>query len=88
MVVAEALARNLKFFGTRLGGILDITESAPGVELFEQNDWTGLTTAIEQWINQGSPRPQGAAILMQARYRPTYVAQRLLEIYREVLNLR
>jgi glycosyltransferase involved in cell wall biosynthesis len=84
--VAEALARNLKFFGSRLGGIVDIAEGVPGVELFEKDDWPGLTAAIARWIGQGHPRTEGAAALMRERYHPQAVARRHLEIYREVLN--
>jgi glycosyltransferase involved in cell wall biosynthesis len=85
--VAEALARNLKFFGSRLGGIVDIAEGAPDAELFEKDDWPGLTAAIARWIGQGHPRPEGAAILMRERYHPEIVARRHLEIYREAAAL-
>ena len=84
--VAEALARNLKFFGSRLGGIVDIAEGVPGAELFEKDDWPGLTAAIARWIGQGCPRPVGADVIMRERYHPQTVARRHLEIYREVLN--
>jgi glycosyltransferase involved in cell wall biosynthesis len=85
-VVVESLARELKFFGSRLGGIVDIAAGAPGAELFERDDWTGLADAIERWIKEGCPRPQGAAALIRGRYHPTVIAQRHLEIYREVLG--
>lgn len=89
LVVAEALARNLKFFGARLGGIIDIAEAVPGVELFAENDWSGLMTdAIARWIGQGHLKADGAAAIMHQRYHPEVVAQRHLEIYREVLNTR
>jgi len=84
--VAEALARNLKFFGSRLGGIVDIAEGAPDAELFAPDDWPGLTAAIARWIGQEHPRPEAAAALMRERYHPETVARRHVEIYREVLN--
>jgi glycosyltransferase involved in cell wall biosynthesis len=87
-VVVESLSRDLKFFGSRLGGIADIAAGAPGAELFERDDWAGLDDAIERWIKQGCPRPQGAAAFIRGRYHPTVIAQRHLEIYREVLNIR
>ncbi len=87
-VVVEALARDLKFFGARTGGIVDIAGDAPGAELFSGNDWTGLTDAIARWIKQGHPRPIGAAALMRKRYHPETIARRHLEIYREVLSTR
>ncbi len=87
-VVGEALARNLKFFGANLGGIKDIAREAPGAELFARDDWAGLTEAIARWIEAGHPRPTEAAAVMRQRYHPEVVAQRHLEIYREVLSTR
>lgn len=86
LVTAEALARNLKFFGARLGGIIDIAEGVSGAELFDENDWSGLTAAMARWIKQGSPKAESAAITMRERYHPAIVARRHLEIYREVLK--
>lgn len=87
LVVAEALARGLKFFGSRLGGILDIAEGTPGAELFEGGDWNGLQAAIGRWIKQGFPRP-GPASVIRERYHPQVIARRHVEIYREVLSSR
>jgi glycosyltransferase involved in cell wall biosynthesis len=87
MNVAEALARNLKFFGSRLGGILDIASGVPGAELFEKDDWAGLTAAIAAWIRQGWPRPDGSNAIMRERFHPQVVARRHVEIYHEVLNI-
>ncbi len=84
--VAEALARNLKVFGTRLGGIIDIAEGVPGADLFEPDDWAGLTAALANWIKQGHPRPQEAAAVMRERYHPEAVARRHLEVYRELIS--
>jgi glycosyltransferase involved in cell wall biosynthesis len=86
LVVAEALARGLKFFGARLGGIVDVAEGVPGAELLAGGDWAGLTGAIGGWIKSGGHRPEGAAALMRQRYHPAVIAQRHLEIYREVLG--
>jgi glycosyltransferase involved in cell wall biosynthesis len=85
LVVAEALARDLKFFGARVGGIADIAGGVPGAELFAVDDWRGLTSAIAEWIRSGFPRALGAAEVMRARYHPEVIAKRHLEIYREVL---
>ena len=46
LVVAEALARNLKFFGTRVGGLPEITDGVEGAELFALNDEQSLVSAI------------------------------------------
>jgi glycosyltransferase involved in cell wall biosynthesis len=86
-VVVESLSRDLKFFGSRLGGIVDIAADAPGAELFGRDDWAGLADAIERWIKAGCPRPQDAAAFIRGRYHPEVIARRHLEIYREVLRL-
>jgi len=86
LVVAEALSRNLKFFGSRVGGVPDIAAEADSAELFDEKDWNGLSASISKWIQQGSPRPKQAAELMRQRYHPNKIARRHLEIYREVLS--
>ena len=86
LVVAEALARNLKFFGASVGGISDIAGGVDSAELFTPQDWTGLENAIGTWIAAGCPRPSSADALMRERYHPQVIARRHLEIYREVLG--
>lgn len=88
LVVAEALARNLKFFGTRSGGVGDIAEGVEGAELFAPGDWEGLAGAIRSWFTNGSPRPSSAAPEMKRRYHPDAIAKEHLRIYRELLNSR
>jgi glycosyltransferase involved in cell wall biosynthesis len=85
MSVLEGLGRDLKFFGTRVGGIVDIAQDMPGAELFAPDDWPGLTVAITRWITQGHPRPVGAAALVRERYDPVTLAKRHVEIYRQVI---
>jgi glycosyltransferase involved in cell wall biosynthesis len=88
LVVAEALARNLKFFGSRVGGVPDITDEVKDAELFAKDDWVGLGTSISNWIKRGSPRPDEAQQqLMRDRYHPIAIAERHIEIYREVLRI-
>ena len=41
LVAAEALARGLKLFGARVGGIPEIAAGATDAELFDANDWAG-----------------------------------------------
>jgi glycosyltransferase involved in cell wall biosynthesis len=86
LVVAEALARNLKFFGSRAGGIVDIAESIEGAELFALGDWTGLENAIARWVERGAPRPISAAQTMRERYYPDVIARRHLDIYEQILR--
>lgn len=88
LAVAEGLARNLKFFGTRIGGVIDIASQVEMAELFEADDWDGLGRAIARWIESGCARPTLAAAEMKRRYDPIHIARRHLEIYREVLGAR
>ena len=85
-VVVEALARELKFFGSRLGGIQDIASGIPGCELVDKDDWGGLTDAIASWVKRGSPRQHGSAAIIRQLYHPKAIARRHLDIYREVLS--
>jgi len=86
VVVAEALARNLKFFGLRNGGIVDVAETVDQAELFNEGDWDGLKRGLKNWMNSGFARPTLAATTMKERYEPLLVARRHWEIYREVLE--
>jgi glycosyltransferase involved in cell wall biosynthesis len=85
LVVAEALARNLKLFGAATGGVGEIAGGVDGAELFPATDFTALENSIADWIAGGCPQPQTAAATMRARYHPEVIARRHLEIYREVL---
>jgi glycosyltransferase involved in cell wall biosynthesis len=86
LVVAEGLARNLKLFAGSTGGVPDIATGVEGAELFSGQDWPGLEKSLARWLETGCPRPQAAAAVMRQRYAPEVIAQRHLEIYREVLN--
>jgi glycosyltransferase involved in cell wall biosynthesis len=86
LVVAEGMARGLKCFGARLGGIMDISSGVTDAELFEMEDWDGLTAGIAKWIRDGHPRSAGTVEAIQARYHPRVIAERHVEIYREVLS--
>ena len=86
LVVAEALARNLKFFGSAAGGVVDIARGVEGAELFGLQDWAALEAAVTRWLLSGGSRPVNAAAVMGERYHPRIIARRHLEIYREVLG--
>jgi glycosyltransferase involved in cell wall biosynthesis len=88
LVVAEALARNLKLFTAATGGIVDIATGVEGAEVFASDDWNGLEAGIARWITAGHPQPSGAAGVIRERYQPENIARRHLEIYREVLKTR
>jgi glycosyltransferase involved in cell wall biosynthesis len=84
LVVAEALSRNLKFFGFKAGGVTDIASGVDRAELIDDGDWSGLKKAIRHWILNGAPGPASAAAEMRRKYHPSKIAQRHLEIYREI----
>jgi glycosyltransferase involved in cell wall biosynthesis len=85
LVVAEALARNLKVFGFETGGLKDITEGATGPVLVAPDNWSALEREISKWLTHGFPPTPPNHNLMASRYHPLVVARRHLEIYREVL---
>ena len=86
LVVAEALARGLKFFGARVGGIPDIAEGMSGAELVEAGDWPGLRDAVGAWLRAGAPLPRSVGAEVEARFHPQVIALRHLEIYRETIS--
>jgi len=88
LVAAEALSRNLKFFGTPTGGLRDIAHEVSTAELLDGNDPEQLCRSIAQWLQQDCPRPTMAATTMRARYHPDVIAQRHERIYRELLSSR
>jgi glycosyltransferase involved in cell wall biosynthesis len=88
LVVAEGLARNLKFFGTKVGGVADIASGTDGAELFEDGNLVLLEEAIFQWLAAGHPKPTQAARQMRERYRPQAVARRHVEIYSQMIGAR
>jgi glycosyltransferase involved in cell wall biosynthesis len=86
LVAAEALSRNLKVFGTRTGGLLDIAQDVPAAELIDAYDQEQLHNAIAGWLRQECPQPTTSAAKMQTRYHPDVIAQRHERIYRELLS--
>jgi glycosyltransferase involved in cell wall biosynthesis len=86
LVVAEALARNLKLFGAATGGVVDIANDIEGAELFPVQKFSALQEAIAAWLESGYPQPQTAAGEIRKRYHPETIARRHLEIYRETLG--
>jgi glycosyltransferase involved in cell wall biosynthesis len=86
LVVAEALARNLKFIGFRAGGVPEIAEGVEGAELFADGDWDALKLALTKWVRAGFPCPSNAAEAMRARYHPDVIARQHLAAYRQVLQ--
>jgi glycosyltransferase involved in cell wall biosynthesis len=87
LVVAEALARNLKVFVSKTGGLVDIIDGVPEVEAFEIQDLNGLRLSLSKWIQCGCPPATNTNEPMRLRYHPERVAELHLQIYREVLKM-
>lgn len=85
LVVAEAMARGLKFFGAKLGGIVDIASGIDGAELHE--DFQSLQAGVSQWLDAGASAPALAADEIASRYHPHVIAEEHLKIYQQVLAL-
>lgn len=86
LVVAEGLARNLKFFGASVGGVVEIAEGVDGADLFAPDDFAGLENAIARWLAADCPAPRNATEIMRQRYHPEVIARRHMEIYQEILT--
>ena len=86
LVVAEGMARGLKFFGSDLGGIRDIADGMMEAELHA--DLISLMGGVRRWLDQGAPRAESSRAEIAKRYHPQVVATRHVEIYREVLCCR
>lgn len=84
LVVAEALARNLRVFGSNIGGLKDIGHDIEGCALFDTP--SDLEIGLRDWFSIGSPANSLSQGIMKERYAPEVVAKRHLEIYKEVLN--
>ena len=86
LVVAEALARNLKIFAPALGGILDIAGGIEGAELFPPEEWSSMRAGISRWIKEGHPRSVVTNHIMEKRVHPRIIAENHVEIYNQVLS--
>ena len=84
LVVAEALARNVRVFGFSVGGMPDIARGIEGAELMAPHDWEGLEGSISLWISKGAKITENSAETMRLRYHPEVIARRHLEIYSQV----
>jgi glycosyltransferase involved in cell wall biosynthesis len=88
LVFAEALTRNLPLFASDVGCIHDIAAGVPDVQIFPLQDWRGLQDALRIWLRQADfnrPKPAAAPEVLVQRYHPIVVAQRHLQVYRDVL---
>lgn len=87
LVVAEALARGLKLFAAKVGGILDIVKGVQDAELFDVDNWPGLEYSLKAWIDNPTLPSSLSRVLMESRYHPKVIASKHLEIYNSVLDV-
>jgi glycosyltransferase involved in cell wall biosynthesis len=83
LVVAEAMARGLKFFGADLGGIKEIASGIPGAEL--HTTLADLQAGVARWLIAGASKVPEAAVAVRERYSPHVVAASHKKIYHELL---
>ncbi|PQJ28083.1 hypothetical protein BSZ32_05905 [Rubritalea profundi] len=81
LVVAEAMARGLKFFGSNVGGVRDIACMIDEAEL--DSDICNLMEQVRLWIESGAPRSDSLKERMASLYHPRVIAERHIEIYKE-----
>jgi glycosyltransferase involved in cell wall biosynthesis len=86
LVVAESLARGLKLFASKVGGIPDIASGVPEADLIDPEDWDGLHRSLLCWIQKPITSSQQTQALMSSRYHSKVVAQRHLQIYHSLLS--
>ncbi len=84
LAVAEALARNLRLFAFRTGGIVDIATDLADATLIAPLDWPALSTALESWLHTGHPPARNTAQTMRQRYSSATIAAAHMAIYREL----
>ena len=85
LVTAEALARGLKVFSSRVGGLVEICAGPTDADLISPEDWRGLRESIAGWLRRGCQNSKESPQIMRQRYHPTVIAKRHVEIYREVV---
>jgi len=86
LTFAEALARNLPLFASDVGAIRQIGEGIPDCRIFAPHDFQGLIESLGKWMREGrwqATRPIVPNRLIAARYHPSVIAGRHLEVYRE-----
>ncbi|MGE9270670.1 MAG: glycosyltransferase family 4 protein, partial [Verrucomicrobiales bacterium] len=84
LVVAEALARNLRVFVSNVGGIPDVVMQMKGAAQFDS--LLDLRKGVDTWLSAGAPESSGDVLRVRDRYAPDVIAKAHLRIYREVLE--
>lgn len=89
MVVLEAMAAGVPVLGARIGGIPDLIAPGRTGLLFDPRDPAAMRDALAHCLRERGEAEQWAATARAealARFHPTVIARKHLDIYREVLQ--
>jgi phosphatidylinositol alpha-1,6-mannosyltransferase len=90
-VVLEAMACGLPIVATDVGGVAEFVVADRGGSLVSRGDAAGMADAITRWLTDAGRGADASAAnrrLVRERYSWRASAERLLEVYRDVLDRR
>lgn len=90
-VLLEAMAANLPIVATAVGGVPEMVENNESALLVPPNDPPSIAASIARLLTDRELAQRlttNAATLVDTRYTPENYVRSLVEIYREVLNVR
>jgi glycosyltransferase involved in cell wall biosynthesis len=91
MAVLEAMAAGVPVIGAKVGGVPDLIEEAITGLFCDPTDNASMAAAVEQVLTDPTgtkARAKTAYTSAQQRFHPRVIAQKHVEIYREVLSTR
>jgi glycosyltransferase involved in cell wall biosynthesis len=89
MVVLEAMAAGVPVVAAKVGGLPDLIEEGKNGFFFDPLDSRSMASAMEKILSKNSVADalaERAREEARKRFRPDVVAQRHVEIYRDVLK--
>ena len=90
-VLLEAMAANVPLVATAVGGVPEMLENNKSALLVPPNDPTSLAASIARLLTDRELAQRlttNASLLVDTRYTPENYVRSLVEIYREVFNVR
>jgi glycosyltransferase involved in cell wall biosynthesis len=89
LTFAEALVRNIPLFASDVGAIRQIGDGIAECKIFAPDDFTGLINSFRLWIEANTWTAARETLpnrLIAARYHPRVIAEKHIEVYREVAD--